>query len=128
MSQVQEKTDDYYRWIRDHEKAKADLSSAQIVCGVGWGVTFLSAVLYFTDKREEEVGYFFGPIYEEEYKVEYLFAMLGGGLITSVGQILSGNAKGNIRVLEEEGRDKGYLTAGIMPAAGGFVFSIAYRF
>ncbi len=95
---------------------------------LGWRVfalAMVNGVAYLVDK--ETVSYGDG-ISEEKGKPLYLIGAGAGFLMMIGGAIMAEPAKGEIKLLEEEGARLGYLTAGIAPLRGGIVISVRYCF
>jgi hypothetical protein len=125
----QQQNEDYIRWMKEYEKAKARLETWQTIRAMGIGSAVLSFVLYATKKKEvSEYGAYGFLITKKEPNSLYLISGLVGTGISLIGFALAGPASGEVRALEKEGLKKGYITAALVPLRKGIAFSVNISF
>ena len=126
---AQEENEDYIRWMKEYEKAKAKLDTYEAVRAAGVASCLVSFALYMTNKEEVTERDFYGfAVTEKKPKTIYLISGAIGAGISLVGFALAGPAKGEVKALEMEGIKKGYITASIYPIEKGIAFSLKYSF
>jgi len=125
--QDQVRGDDYYRWSRQHEKAKAKLETIKIIEDLGIGASFLGIMLYFVDTKKETVfgGY---TITEKVYKPMHLIVATVGAGIALTASFFKPTVKEEIKSLESEGVGKGYLKIEPVLSSSTIGISISFIF
>jgi len=113
-------SDDYVQWLKQYENAKARLRTGNSLTYTALALASLSCILYFVDTEQTLFG--------KEYKSEYQIAGLVAVGISVVGFVISQPAKSDVKMLEMEGKKKGYINVDIIPIRKGVVFSLKVSF
>ena len=126
---AQEKDEDYIRWSAEYERAKARANTWNKLEMVGGISAIISTALYFFDQKEKENINMHGFIeIEKTRKTGYLIGAAAGLAIGITSFILAVPARGRVRALEIEGKERGLLTASIYPLKGGIALSLKFSF
>jgi len=126
LSESPDRSEDAYnQWKRDYERAKARQRAGNSLEWTGLLGGLVNGFLYVTDKEEISYGY---GITEEKGKPLYLIGAGAGFLFMVVGAMIAEPAKGEVKLLEEEGARLGYFTAGLTAIHGGYAISFKICF
>ncbi len=111
----------YSQWKREYERAKSRVNAGGYIMWGGFLVGVVSSTLYVLD-------YDYGFTFEERGNPIYLIGLGAGMVMVITGVVIAGRAKGEVKLLEEEGVRLGYLSAGFASIRGGFMISFKYCF
>ncbi|MFC2164014.1 SH3 domain-containing protein [Acidobacteriota bacterium] len=122
------KDDAYTIWQQRLSSAKKKSSTGLIIGIVGAAIFIPSSIALFVDKREELYISYSSVTYQEKPKPGYL-VLAGVGLTSLVaGMAIHFSGKRSANQLEQEGRKKGYISAGLLPGYNAIGVQIGISF